>query len=144
MPNTYSTEAQLLQNQPRQMPNAAYAGGRVRRYRNTITLESQASGDTITLQPIPAGHVFAFGILNATVTLGASATIAIGVAGTAEKFRAAAVFTAAAPTLFGLIGAMDDDPVSDNAGGFTPIVTVGVAGLPSSGTLTVDIYTSAA
>lgn len=144
MANTYSTEAQLLQNQPRQMPNAAYAGGRVRRYRNTIPLTAQAATDTITLQPIPAGHVFAFGILNATATLGATATIAIGVAGATGKFRAAAVFTAAAPTLFGVIGAMDDDPVSDNPGGFTPIITVAEAALPGSGTLTVDIYTSAA
>lgn len=139
MANTYSTEAQLLQNTPRQMPNASYAGGRVRRYRNTITLASQADGDTITCQPIPAGHVFAFGIMNASATLGASATVAIGVSGTAGKFRAAATFTAAAPTLFGLFSAMDDDFLT---AGETPIITVGTAALPSSGTFTVDFYYS--
>lgn len=142
MANTFSTEAQLLQNQPKQYPHAAIAGGRVRRYRNTITLASQGAGDTITLQPIPANHVFAFGLLNATATLGATAEIAIGVAGAPAKFRASATFTAAAPTLFGVIGAMDDSN-QDNPGGFVPIITIAEAALPSSGTLTVDIYTSA-
>lgn len=142
MANTYSTEAQLLQNQPKEYPHASFSGGRVRRYRNTIPLASQSAGDTITLQPIPANQVFAFGILNATATLGATATIAIGVAGATDKFRTAAVFTAAAPTLFGNIGAMDDSN-QDNPGGFVPIITIAEAALPSSGTLTVDIYTSA-
>lgn len=140
MANTFSAEAQLLQNQPKEYPHAAFSGGRVRRYRNTITLASQSAGDTITLQPIPANQVFAFGILNATATL-ATSTIAIGVAGAAEKFRSAAVFTAAAPTLFGNIGAMDDSN-QDNPGGFVPIITIAEAALPGSGTLTVDIYTS--
>jgi hypothetical protein len=139
MANTYSTEAALLQLTPKQYPNASYAGGRLRRFRNTITLAAQADTDTITCQPIPAGHVFAFGILNATATLGASATIAIGVAGTAAKFRAAATFTAAAPTLFGLSTAADDDFLTSTE---TPIITVGTAALPGSGTLIVDFYYS--
>lgn len=139
MANTYSTEAQLLQNQPKQYPNASYAGGRVRRFRNTITLASQAAADTITCQPIPAGHVFCYGVLTSSVSLG-SATIAIGVSGTAGKYRAAAVFTAVeTPTLFGLSTVADDDFLTSTE---TPIITIGAAALPASGTLVVDFYFS--
>jgi hypothetical protein len=140
MANTYSTEAQLLQNTPREMPNGSYAGGRLRRFRNTITLAGQAAADTITLQPVPAGHVFAFGIIIATATLGASATIAIGVSGTPAKFRTAAVFTAVeTPTLFGLSTAIDDDFLTATE---TPIITIAVAALPGSGKAVVDMYYS--
>lgn len=140
MANTYSTEAQLLQNTPRQMPNGSYAGGRVRRFRNTIALAAQASGDTITCQPIPAGHVFAFGISTATATLGASAQVAIGISGTAAKFRAAATHTAVeTPALFGLSTAMDDDFLTSTE---TPIITISVAALPGSGVWVVDFYYS--
>lgn len=139
MPNTYSTEAQLLQNQPKQYPNASYAGGRMRRFRNTITLASQGDGDTITCQPVPAGHVFAFGVLTTSVTLGSS-TLAIGVAGTAAKFRTAATFTAVdVPTLFGKNGPASADFLTSVE---TPIITIGAAALPSSGTLVVDFYYS--
>ena len=139
MANTYSTEAQLLQNTPRQMPNGSYSGGRVRRFRNTITLAAQADTDTITCQPIPAGHVFCFGMLLASATLGASATIAIGISGTAAKFRAAATHTVTTPTLFGLSTAADDDFLTATE---TPIITVGTAALPGSGTLVCDFYYS--
>lgn len=139
MANTYTTEAQLLQNTPREMPNGSYAGGRVRRFRNTITLAAQASGDTITCQPIPAGHVFCFGVLLTTVTLGSS-TIAIGVSGTPAKFRAAATFTAVeTPTLFGLSTAADDDFLTSTE---TPLITIAAATMPGSGKLVVDFYYS--
>lgn len=138
MANTFSTEAQLLQNKPREMPNASYAGGRMRRFRNTITLASQASGDTITCQPIPAGHVFAFGILNSSVSLD-TATISIGVAGSPAKFRADGTHTATTPTLFGTAAAAAADFLT---AGETPIITIATAALPSSGTLVVDFYYS--
>lgn len=138
MANTYSTEAQLLQNSPRQMPNGSYAGGRVRRFRNTIALASQADGDTVTLQPIPAGHVFCFGMLLGSVSLGSS-TIAIGVSGTAGKYRAAATHTATVATLFGISSAADDDFLTATE---TPILTNTTAALPASGTLVVDLYFS--
>lgn len=139
MANTFSTEAQLLQNQPVVMPNGSYAGGRVRRYRNSITLASQASADTISCQPIPAGHVFCFGILITDTSLG-TATIAIGNSTTAAKYRAAAVFTATGtPTLFGITAAnaLDFSTATE-----IPLITVGTAALPSSGLLVVDFYFS--
>jgi hypothetical protein len=91
------------------------------------------------LAQVPAGYAFAYGILNASATLGSS-TIAVGIAGTAAKYRAAATFTAAAPTLFGVSTAVDDAPLSAQE---TVILTNTTAALPSSGTLIVDLYFSA-
>ena len=139
MPQTYATEVAGLGTTPTTNSNGAVQGGRVRRFRATIALAAQADGDTVVLAQVPAGYAFAYGILNASATLGSS-TIAIGVAGTAAKYRAAAVFTAAAPTLFGLSTAVDDAPL---AAGETVILTNTTAALPSSGTLIVDLYFSA-
>ncbi len=137
---TYSTEAQLLQNTPREVPNAAYSGGSLHRSRNLITMASQAyaTSDVIKLAPLPIGHVFAYGVLNASATLGSS-TISIGKTGSTACLRADAVFTAAVATLFGLSPIVDDDPATSAIEYF---VTVGTADLPSSGTLVVDLYYS--
>ena len=139
MAQTFATEVAGLNTTPISNSNGAVQGGRIRRFRATITLASQADGDTVVLAQIPAGYAFAYGILNASATLGSS-TIAIGVAGTAAKYRAAAVFTAAAPTLFGVSTAVDDAPLSAAE---TVILTNTTAALPSSGTLIVDLYFSA-
>ena len=114
-------------------------GGRLRRYRTVITLASQAAGSTIALGTIPAGDVFAFGVLTSTVTL-ATATVAVGVTGATGKYRTAAVFqTANAPTPFGNAAAVDDDAPSEST---DVILTTATAALPSSGTLVVDLYFS--
>jgi len=139
MAQTYASEVSGLGTTPTTNSNGAVQGGRVRRFRATITLASQADGDTVVLAQVPAGYAFAYGILNASATLGSS-TIAVGVSGTAAKYRAAAVFTAAAPTLFGVSTAMDDAPLGS---GETVILTNTTAALPSSGTLIVDLYFSA-
>ena len=139
MANTYATEVAGIDSVPTVNSNGGVQGGRLRRFRATITLASQADGDTIVLASVPAGYAFAYGILNASATLGSS-TIAIGVSGTAGKYRASAVFTAAAPTLFGVSTAVDDAPLT---AGETVILTNTTAALPSSGTLIVDLYYSA-
>ena len=139
MAQTYASEVAGLGTTPVTNSNGAVQGGRVRRFRATIALASQADGDTVVLAQVPAGYAFAYGILNASATLGSS-TIAVGIAGTAAKYRAAAVFTAAAPTLFGISTAVDDAPL---AAGETVILTNTTAALPSSGTLIVDLYFSA-
>ncbi|WP_271896321.1 hypothetical protein [Candidatus Phyllobacterium onerii] len=142
MANTFSTEAALyLNNTPAKMANSAVHGGNSRRYRATITLASQASGDTITLARIPVGSYFDGGSMVSTVTLGTS-TVAIGVAGTAAKYKAAAVFTAVdTPTAFGTAAQTGSQT------GLTAyediILTIGVAALPAAGTLVVDLYFSA-
>lgn len=139
MAETYASEISGQSTTPTTMANGAVVGGRVRRFRATVTLASQASGDTIVLAKIPAGYAFAYGVINASATLG-TATVAVGISGTAGKYRAAAVFTAAAPTMFGVVGAVDDAPLTAEE---TVIATVGTAALPSSGTLVVDLYCSA-
>ncbi len=139
MAQTYASEVAGLGTTPVTNSNGAVQGGRVRRFRATITLASQADGDTVVLAQVPAGYAFAYGILNASATLGSS-TIAVGIAGTAAKYRAAAVFTAAAPTLFGISTAVDDAPLTAQE---VVILTNTTAALPSSGTLIVDLYFSA-
>ncbi len=139
MAQTYATEVAGLGTTPVTNSNGAVQGGRIRRFRATIALASQADGDTVVLAQVPAGYAFAYGILNASATLSTS-TIAIGVAGTAAKYRAAAVFTAAAPTLFGVSTAVDDAPLAAQE---VVILTNTTAALPGSGTLIVDLYFSA-
>ena len=59
----------------------------------TVTLASQTAADTIAVARLPKGAVLRGARIMTSVTLGAS-TIAIGIAGTTGKYRAAAVFTA--------------------------------------------------
>ena len=76
--------------------------------------------------------------INASATLGSS-VVAIGTNKTHAsngQLRAAAVFTAAAPTLFGLSSAQDDNELA----GDTPIyLTIATAALPASGVLVIDL-----
>jgi hypothetical protein len=117
MPTTYATEVAGFGTTPNTKPD----------------------GD-IVLARVPAGYRFAYGIINASATMGASAQVAIGVAGATGKYRAAAVFTAAAPTLFGVSTAADDDALTAEE---TVLLTISVAALPGSGTAYVDLYYSA-
>jgi hypothetical protein len=123
-------------------PKASVTGGRLRRMRATITFASQASGDVIQLGNLPAGAVFAFGTISVSATTG-SATLAIGVSGTAAKYAAASAYTTAdAVTLFGknaVIAAADTGLAAEE----TVIATIAGAALPSSGTGVVDLFYSA-
>lgn len=122
-------------------PRATVYGARLKRMRATITLAAQATTDTLVLANLPAGATFAFGILNSTVSLSTS-TLAIGIAGTTGKYRAAATFTATdTPTMFGTAaqaGAADPALSAEEQ----VIGTIAVAALPGSGTLVVDLYYS--
>ena len=140
MATTYANEVAGFGTTPNTKPDGGIHGGRLRRFRASFTMASQASGDDIVLAKVPAGYRFAFGIINASATMGASATVAIGVSGSTGKYRAAAVFTAAAPTLFGVSTAADDDALTAEE---TVLLTIAVAALPSSGTAYVDLYYSA-
>ena len=112
---------------------------KLRRFKATITLASQASGDVIQLFKVPAGYSFVTGILNASASL-ATATVKIGTAADDDKYRASAVHTATAPTLF---GAQDGFVKGGNTADELVILTVGTAALPASGTLVVDMIFSA-
>lgn len=118
----------------------AEVNAKLRRFKATITLAAQASGDVIQLFKVPAGFSFVTGILNSSASLSTS-TIKIGTASDDDKYRASAVHTATAPTLFG-------DQAGFVEGGNTAeelvLLTVGTASLPASGTLVVDMIFSAA
>lgn len=123
-------------------PKASVVGARLKRLRASITLASQTTSDTLLLGYLPAGAVFAYGVLNSTVSLGSS-TLAVGTAASAGAYRAAATFTATdTPTMFGTAAqaaAADTGASTDTA----VIGTIAAANLPSSGTLVVDLYYSA-
>ncbi len=137
---TYSTDAAGLGTSPTTKLSGAVVGGRLRRFRAVITFAAQADGDTIVLTTVPAGYTFAYGMINASATFGASATIAIGITGATGKYRTAATHTATVPTLFGLYTAADDSPLSAAE---TILLTVATAALPGSGSAVVDLYFSA-
>lgn len=140
MATTYSTDAAGLGTSPTTKLSGAVVGGTLRRFRAAITFAAQADGDTIVLTTVPAGYTFAYGMINASATFGASATIAIGISGTTGKYRTAATHTATVPTLFGLYTAADDSPLSAAE---TILLTVATAALPGSGSAVIDLYFSA-
>ncbi len=142
MADLYSTETAGLQSRPVGKPSAGAYGGRMRRYRATITLAAQATADNILLAYLPAGSVYAFGVLTGSVTLGAS-VVAIGtskVHRTNGQLRAAATFTAVdTPTLFGSAALLGGAALAAD----TPIyLTLATAALPGAGTLVVDLFAS--
>lgn len=139
MPNTNSIElAAVLGTAPQQQPDSAVVGGKVRRLRASFALAAQASGDTLTLGKIPAGASITRIDMTASASLGTS-TVAIGIAGTAAKYRAAATFTTVdVPTSVGPGAAVKDDAAL--AAEETLIATIGVAALPGAGQLVFDVY----
>jgi hypothetical protein len=140
MAQTYSTEMAGMGSTPVVKPTSPGYGARLRRYRASITLASQAAADTIVLARIPAGSTFAYGIIVTDTSLG-STTISIGNATTAAKYRALATFTATdTPTLFGKAGAIVDGQTL--AADEIVLATLAAATAPSSGNLIVDLYFS--
>ena len=139
MTTWYSAELTGIDSLPVVKPSsAAYSSG-LYRFRAVIALATQLVNDTIVIGVIPAGYAFAFGVLCSTVSLGTS-TIAIGIAGTAGKYRAAATFTAIdTPTLYGLTANLSATALTASE---RQIITVTTANLPASGTLVVDQYWS--
>lgn len=134
MATTNGTRMAQILASPQNLPDVRHVGGRVRLFNEKITLNSQAAGDDIRLARLPAGAVPYYGILLASATLGASATLAIGISGTTGKYRTAATFTAAdTPTMFGNAANMGEALTAEE----TWLGTIAVAALPSSGTLRV-------
>lgn len=140
MAQTYSSELAPTQATPPAVPSSTQGyGARLHRYRASITLASQAVADTVVLAQIPAGVAFAYGVITSSVSLG-TATVAVGNAASAGKYRAAAVFTATdTPTPFGVATAVAGQPSTAQE---QVILTVSTAALPASGQLVVDLYFS--
>jgi len=112
--------------------------GKVRVFRETVTMASQAAGDIIRVGQLPANSKFLYGVITASATLGATATIKIGTTASDAAFRAAATHTVVVPTLFGTVTGLG---LSFTAA-TDVILTVGAAALPSSGTLYIEIFYS--
>lgn len=118
-------------------PSAGTYGARQKVFRATIAFASQASGSTFVLAKVPTGHTFSGGQITVSATTG-SATIAIGNAGAAAQYAAAAAYTTAdAPALFGKAASM-------TAGAYTAeetiIATIAGAALPSSGNAVIELF----
>lgn len=124
-------------------PTATVYHANLKRMRATFTLSATAvtTSDTLYVGDLPTGATFAFGVITASVTMGASATLAIGTTGATGKYRAGATFTAAdTPTLFGVNTAVA--AATPLAATEKVFITIGAASLPTSGTLIVDLYFS--
>lgn len=141
MAQTYAPEVAGLGTTPTTNSFGGVQGGRVRRFRATVPFDGQDIADTVVLAKVPAGHTFAYGVINATATFGGTATIAIGTADSAGKYRAAATQTTTGPVLFGVAAAADDAPLAAEE---DVILTVAAAALPDSAAFAVvDLYFSA-
>ncbi len=131
MAQTYSREtAGPLGSTAFEKGDARVLRSTMKRIRATVDYDGQAIGDTIVLGKLPAGAAFSHGVITASATAGATATIAIGTAASAALFRAAAIFTAVdTPTLFGKSAAAAADPLTEET---TVLATVAAAALPDS------------
>jgi hypothetical protein len=140
MTQTYSVETAGVDSLPAVKPSAIQAfEARLRRFRATVTLAAQASGDTVVLADVPPGYVFDSLELTTSVTLG-TATVAVGNATTAGKYKAAGVFTTVdQPIQYGTTAAK---AAAASTASERVLLTVGTAALPASGTLVVDLYFS--
>lgn len=126
-------------------------GDRPRLFRSTIHLDAPyingvsngaqiLTTDTVSLGRVPVGMRFVHGVITSSITLGTS-TVAIGIAGNAGLYRAAATFTAVdTPTMFGTaINGMAAAPLAADQ---EIILTPAVANLPNTAgaRLIVDLY----
>ena len=144
---TPQTLGALDGTKPPVMMDGALMQAKVRSIRALINLASLTitTADNVLLGRLPKNARFMFGMITHSVTMGASAALAIGTNKTHAsngQYRAAAVSTGVnAPALFGVAAARHAADVDTE----TPIyLTVGVADLPTSGLLGIDIFYSVA
>ena len=137
MATQYGTQMGKLRNTlPADLPVVSDVHGRVRCFNEKTVLNSQPAGDTIEVARLPKGARLLFGLLNATVSL-STATIAIGIAGNAGKYRAAAAFTAVdTPTPFGAAANAGEALAAEEI----VLLGIGTAALPAAGTLRVQLF----
>lgn len=115
--------------------DGTYLAGRVRLFREIITLASQPTSNTIVVATPRKGFAFLFGAHTTDTSLGSS-TVAIGITGSTAKYKAAATFTATeTPTMWGKAAAMTKLSAAE-----TVFITIAAAALPASGIYVVDTY----
>ena len=119
----------------RTLVSAAVDGGKARKNLEIFNLASDVAGAYNIGAIVPKGARITGIRMMTTVTLGSS-TIAIGIAGTVEKYRAAATFTSANTwTEIGGAAALFDELTAEEQ----LIMTVAAATLPSSGRIIFEI-----
>lgn len=119
-------------------------GARLRSYQATFDMAVAAvkkvNGDTNVICQVPANEKVIAIVGLASVTMGGTATIAIGNSGAPAKYRAAATFTTAnVPQLMQLSSAGDDAPLAAEE---EIIFTIAAADLPGAGILQFWVITS--
>lgn len=130
-----STIAAALATVPRTYPPVSAVGGKTRTSLEVFNYATDAQGAYNIGPAIPAGARILSVELNTSVSTG-SATLAIGIAGTAGKYRAAAALTTADTWVqANLTAAVTDVLAADEQ----LVMTVAAATLPASGRLLVRI-----
>jgi hypothetical protein len=114
-------------------------GGRVRVAMAEFTCASDAAATYTAPIVLPRGARVILAFINSTVTLGASATIAIGITGAVGKYRAAATYTTADTWTPLALGAVTAEELTAPE---QIIVTVGAAALPASGKFVIGFFYS--
>jgi hypothetical protein len=111
--------------------NGEQARVRVSRGSYTLTGTAVTTSDVLHVCIIPAGALFYKGWMFSGVTLGSS-TVALGIAGTVAKYKAAATFTAVdTPTPFGIASIVaSQTPLAADE---RIIATIAAANLPVTG-----------
>ena len=146
MANYSSIEATGYTSRPVVKPSVGAFGARVRRFRASVNLSTQAltTADNLYIGNVPAGAVFCFGVLTTSVSLGTS-TINIGLSQTHAnntQYATGLVITAInTPLLFGMVS----DPGSGLGATFTSLPYGGTAtwGISEQATVTLparDLY----
>lgn len=131
MPFVNSTAIAAGGSTPNLLP-AALLGGRVRVALAEFTCASDAAGTYTVPIRLPIGARVLTCFLNASVTMGASAQLAIGIAGATGKYRAAAVYTTADTLTFVSLNAATGVALTAEE---QILLTTTVAALPASGRL---------
>lgn len=140
MANQSSTEyAAYFGTSPQVQPDSKLQNGKTRVLQASFNLAAavQANNDVLTIGQLPANAIIKRIVMTASVSL-ATSTVAIGIAGTVAKYRAAAVFTTVdVPTPVGP-GAVAKAAAANSVAELL-IATVTTAALPAAGTLIFDV-----
>jgi hypothetical protein len=134
----YGTQMAKLRGPSPQAPAPGFVDGSVRHFVETVTFASQATSDTIEVARLPKGAV-PLHVYMMTDTSTGTATIALGVSGTAAKYKTAAAYTTTnvwtevygttPATALGVALASEE----------ILFLTIATAALPASGTLRIHI-----
>lgn len=124
-----------LNDTPQVTPDPGFVHGTTRQFAETFTMDTQTTSDTINVCRLPKGAVVLYGILTNSATMGAAATVAIGITGTTGKYRAAAVKTTITPEVFGVAAGLNTALTAEE----TVFITIAVASLAAAGTVTVTM-----